>query len=76
MFQIDLSSQYVVQQKEKNAKRSSVDRAETKTTIRPTDITLLMFGDLVDEDEDDATDIGLQNAFEEAFGFEVNEKVW
>ena len=35
-----------------------------------------MFGGLVGVDEDDATDIGLQNAFEEAFGFEVNEKIW
>ena len=67
-------TEYVVQKKEENAKRSPVDRVETKTTIKPTDIPLLIFGGLVGGD--DKTNIGLRNAFEEAFGFEANEKVW
>ena len=72
---------YRAEKKEDKAKRPAADRAtdrvRKKTTIRPTDIPLLIFGGLVgDGDDDEIIDIGLQNAFEEAFGFETNKRVW
>ena len=67
--------------KEENAKRPATDRAadrvKKKTTIKPTNILLLIFGCRVgDDDGGEPTEIGLRNAFEEAFGYVANKKVW
>ena len=44
-------------------------RCNQNMTIQPTDITLLIFGE-------DPRVIGLESAFEQAFSYEKNVKIW
>ena len=72
--------------KEKNSEAKQRDEVppNKKETIQPTDIPLLIFGGTVIDEEgvdsegvdDNGIDIGLENAFGKAFGFERNRKIW
>ena len=52
-----------------NLRKLTVHRSKDKKAIKPTDIPLLIFGG-------DPLEIGLKSAFEEAFVFEKNIKIW
>ena len=52
--------------------------AKLKETIQATDIPLLIFGGAVSvmEGSELSVEIGLENAFDKAFGFDRNIKIW
>ena len=52
-----------------NLRKLTMHRAKDNQAIKPTDIPLLIFGG-------DPQEIGLKSAFEEAFAFEKNIKIW
>ena len=71
-------------EKKSEAKQRDEVPPNKKETIQPTDIPLLIFGGTVIDEEgvdsegvdDNGIDIGLENAFEKAFVFQRNRKIW